>query len=71
MQSDIEHFVKNVCSCLKQRKPQIQLKAPLQPIITTFPSQKVCVDFLHVEESKSGYEYILVVMDHFTRFAQV
>ncbi|XP_022111630.1 uncharacterized protein LOC110990852, partial [Acanthaster planci] len=70
MQRDIEHFVTSVCRCLQQKKPSRQTREPLQPIATTTPFELVSIDFLHLERSVGGYEYILVVMDHFTRFAQ-
>ena len=70
MKQYIEHYVTRVCDCLKQRKPQHQPRAKLQPIITSAPFELLSVDLVHLKTSSGGYEYILVVMDHFTRFAQ-
>ena len=65
MQADIEFFIGNVCQCLKQRA---KTRAPLQPITTTSPFELVLIDFVHLEKSRGGYEYILVIVDHFTRY---
>ena len=70
MQVDIEHFIHNVCTCVKQKRPTSHTRAPLQPIITTSLFEMISIDVLHLEHSKGGYEYILVIIDHFTRFAQ-
>ena len=70
MQSDIEHYVTKACACLKQKKPCHDARAPLTTIVTTQPFELVCLDFLHLDQCKGGYQYILVIVDHFTRFAQ-
>ena len=70
MYSDIEHFVSRVCTCLKDRRPVAHTKDPLQPITSSAPFEIVSIDFLHLEQSSGGYEYVLVIMDHFTRYAQ-
>lgn len=70
MQRDIVHHIRRVCQCVKQKAPTLETRAPLEPIVTTTPFELVAIDFLHLERSSGGYEYILVVMDHFTRYAQ-
>ena len=70
MRADITHYVTKVCQCMKQRKPAVHVNAPLQLIISTGPFQLVSLDFVHLEPSSGGYQYTLVIMDHYTRFAQ-
>ena len=70
MRTDITHYVNNVCHCLKQRKPTTHTRTPLQTINSTAPFHLVSLDFVHLEPSSGGYQYILVIMDHYTRFAQ-
>ena len=69
MQRDIEHQINKVCSCVKRKIPQKAVRAPFTSIVKTYPFELVSIDFMHLEKCKGGYEYILVVMDHFTPFA--
>ena len=68
MAHDVEEMVKNCrrCICRKARTTT----APLTPIITSQPLELVCIDYLLVEPS-AGYEHLLVITDHFTKFARV
>ena len=70
MQSDMEFFLGNACHCIKQKAPAVKTRAPLQPITTSSPLELVAIDFIHLEKSSGGYKYILVVVDHFTCYAQ-
>ena len=53
-----------------QKKIQTNTTAKLVVVVSTYPMDLVCMDFLSLEMSAGGYEHILVITDHFTRYAQ-
>ena len=70
MEDDISHFIRSVCLCLMQKKPKFNRQAQLHSVITSAPMEMIGVDYVKLEKGIGGYEYILVIVDHFTRFAQ-
>lgn len=68
MAADCEQWVKKCDRCLR-RKSDTNIRAPLVNVITTYPLELVCMDFLTVEPSKGGIANILVITDHFTKLA--
>ena len=55
-------------SCLKRKvAPDV---VPLQLIIANQPMELVHMDFLSIGPSKGSVENVLVITDHFTRYAQ-
>ena len=61
-------YVNKCQNCLKRNA--ILDVAPLQPIIASQPIKLVHMDFLSIEPSKGNIENVLVITDHFTRYAQ-
>ena len=69
MSEEVNEKIHKCLPCVK-RKRNIPDKAPLVNIKTCEPYELVCIDYLTLEPSKGGIENVLVVTDHFTRYAQ-
>jgi len=68
MSKDVEDWVRHCPRCVR-RKAHGDV-APLVSITTSQPLELVCIDFLSLESSSGGYQNVLVITDHFTRYAQ-
>ena len=68
MAAQVKEHIRKCCPCLafKARQP----KAPLKNIVATHPLELVHIDYLCLEPGKGLEENVLVVTDHFTRYAQ-
>ena len=60
---------KQICEACIKRKVYPD-RAPLMNICTHQLFEIVCIDYLTLKPSKGGIENVVVMTDHFTRYAQ-
>ena len=68
MSSSVDDWVTDCNRCLR-RKSSTNERAPLVNVNTTYPLELVCFDYLTIEPSKGGISNILIITDHFTKYA--
>ncbi|XP_062372262.1 retrovirus-related Pol polyprotein from transposon 412 isoform X1 [Sardina pilchardus] len=69
MTQTVEKYIGNCGRCVTWKSPCARA-APLHQITSSGPMELVCIDFLSLEPDSSGIGNILVVTDHFSRYAQ-
>ena len=69
MSKDVEEWISHCGRCIRRKTPPNH-RAPLVSIGTISPLHLVCMDYLTLEPSKGGQQNILIITDHFTRYAQ-
>ena len=69
MYADVKKHIQDCDRCLRRKHPLDQV-APMENLSSTQPMELVCMDYLTLETSKGGFENILVVTDHFTKYSQ-
>ena len=68
---DVKEWCRNCAVCASRKSPPVRPRAPLEPIIASYPMQLVAVDIVGpFPESEAGNCYILVVADYFTRYTE-
>lgn len=68
MAKSVEDKCKKCPRCLR-RKAATQKAAPLENIHATYPLELVCMDYLSIEPDNRDTRNVLVLTDHFTKFA--
>lgn len=69
MTAEVEQFIRTCGRCIS-RKTLPQHASPLNQITSNGPLDLVCIDFLQIEPDSKGVTNVLVVTDHYTRYAQ-
>ena len=67
MASSIEQYCKKCDRCI-HRKARGDV-APMESIQSSMPMELVCIDFLSIEPDEKGTKDVLVITDHFTKYA--
>ena len=71
MADDIDKRVRTCPRCIRRKLPPAAVRtAPLVNIKTSEPMELVCIDHLSLKSSGEDQSSILVITDHFSRYAQ-
>ena len=68
MHTDVASYLNSFPRCLRRKSQADQ--APLLNIEVNQPLELVHLDYLKIEPSKGNFENVLIITDHFTRYAQ-
>lgn len=69
MAAKVKRYIKTCGRCIA-RKTLPQRASPLNQITSKAPLDLVCIDFLQIEPDSKGIGNVLIVTDHFSRYAQ-
>ena len=71
MQRDIREYCATCRPCHYRSQPNPRNKAPLQSIKVSRPFELVCADITELPITPKGNRYVLVLMDHFSKYVNL
>ena len=69
MSNDVVKWIGQCQRCTCAKAPSLPQCAPLENILSSQPMEMVALDFLTLEDGRGGATNVLVMTDHFTKFA--
>ena len=71
MTTSVRDFVRDCVKCGTRKKPSKFPKSPLTKYVVSQPLDRICTDIISpIPDTLNRNKYILVVMDHFTKFVE-
>ena len=71
MSGDIRLWIRACEVCQRRKRPGKAPKAPMQVYLSGTPNERIAMDIMGpFIKSKKGNKYILVIIDHFTKYAR-
>ena len=70
MSRDIARYVNSCPHCQKGKANRKGMRFKMKPILTTRPNELLIIDFLKLSVSYDGHVGLIVMIDHFSKYAQ-
>ena len=68
MSRDVDEHIAQFRECQEKKPLKPKPVKQLKPIRTNAPNELLEIDLLKMVEDEEGYEYIAMMIDHFTKF---
>ena len=70
MTASVRRFINHFQRCILSMATQPQSKMPMRHLLAFRPLEVLAIDFVKVDRGSGGYEYVLIMTDVYTKFAQ-
>ncbi len=70
MQKDVARYINSCLTCQSSKPPKKKTRFPLRCLESGSPNELLQIDHLKLTTTKNGYKGVLMMIDHFTKFAQ-
>ncbi len=70
LHKDVSRYVSSCLTCQASKPSKQKMKFPLKSLESGSPNELVQIDHLKLSKTKEGFLGVLMVIDHFTKFAQ-